>query len=486
MVTCTFLIWQERRARPRKGRPRRYVSGQYSTEKQSSSRYAARDERETIDFKQTVDALFAFHKSGFKPNARSYNVVMEDVCHFLKYGTTLHGEWFIDGQRVPLAYGRSHRQPLPPSMTERPVMKPDFQELARMEARTDGCPNQFDYGTNYHQTAEWRVKTAQWALTDAKAKRAEAEAALAAATAALEAAAAEAQPAAAAELEKRWAEASEVLAATIAATATTISSDGLAGAIIRAHTKLIEYHGKAGYDSLGYGPKLAISEAIESGAMLNPGTRELVTFLAKHRPSPSVAKADKSGWEAVDRYLYAFYDTSRFTKNAVPDATSFKGGQSHHRFIGLSEDRRKAEQDGPLRAVKQYCSCDPCLLLKTEDCLLQGLMGKAIRAQAPLAKGVPVRGPQMLSLEAFADSLEAAHLVSVCVDESEVELEGPYWLALLSASAFVLDEDTWHSGQLYRKGWIVVPGRWYKLQQRSERGYELQPEEERSSLLHAT
>jgi len=35
-------------------------------------------------------------------------------------------------------------------------MAPDFPEMTRMEARTDGCPNQFDYGTNYHQTAEWR------------------------------------------------------------------------------------------------------------------------------------------------------------------------------------------------------------------------------------------------------------------------------------------------------------------------------------------
>ena len=113
---------------------------------------------------------------------------MEDVCYFLKYGKVLHGEWFINGQRVPLASG-SHRQPLPPGLSERPAMEPDFPEMARMEvcplppalraltplcaltrctlcaprqARTDGCPNQFDYGTNYHQTAEWRSKTAQW------------------------------------------------------------------------------------------------------------------------------------------------------------------------------------------------------------------------------------------------------------------------------------------------------------------------------------
>ena len=65
----------------------------------------------------------------------------------------------------------------------------------------------------------------------------------------------------------------------------------------------------------------------------------------------------------------------------------------------------------------------------------------------------------------------------VNVDDSEVELEGSYWLALLSGPAFTLDEDFMHSGQQYRKGWIVAPGRWYKLRQRSERGYELLPAE---------
>jgi hypothetical protein len=157
--------------------------------------------------------------------------------------------------------------------------------------------------------------------------------------------------------------------------------------------------------------------------------------------------------------------------------TSFKGGQDHHRYIGLCEDRRKAEKDGPLRVAKLFCACDPCLLLKTEECLLPQVVGKAVRAQAPLKIGVPVRGPQMVSLEAFADSLDTKMLVAICADESEVDVEGPYWLALLRGAAFVLDEDTLHAGQQYRKGWIVAPGQWYRLRQRSERGYELLPEE---------
>ena len=128
-----------------------------------------------------------------------------------------------------------------------------------------------------------------------------------------------------------------------------------------------------------------------------------------------------------------------------------------------------------------FCACDPCLLLKNDECLLPQLVGKAVRVQVPLAKGAQVRVPQMLSLERFADYLEATILVGICVDESELEEEGPYWLALLSGPAFAVDEDMMHSGQLYRKGWLVARGRWYKLRQRSERGYELLSEEVRAS-----
>ena len=34
----------------------------------------------------------------------------------------------------------------------------------------------------------------------------------------------------------------------------------------------------------------------------------------------------------------------------------------------------------------------------------------------------------MVSLEAFADSLDAKMLVAICADESEMDVEGPYWL----------------------------------------------------------
>lgn len=40
----------------------------------------------TIIRKQHVDVFFAFHATGYRPNARSYNVVQEDIDSFLKFG----------------------------------------------------------------------------------------------------------------------------------------------------------------------------------------------------------------------------------------------------------------------------------------------------------------------------------------------------------------------------------------------------------------
>lgn len=389
--------WQQVRARPRKGVPRRRQVKRHqephverpmiqttfsSTEScpeqinHVSQRHLdkhVQDNRQTVDYKQNVDGLFAFHKAGFKPNARSYNIVMEDVCHFLKYGTVIHGEWFIDGLRVPLAKG-NHRQGLPPGLGERPRMAPDFPQMDRMEGRHDGCPNQFDYGTNYHQIAEWRTKSAGWALDDAKSKRAGALEAVQAATTKLEAATEAGRLKATKELEVATASNLKVMAETKA----IIESDGLAGGVTRATTKLIEYHGKAGYDALGNVPKVAVNAGMASGALLNPGTRDMVLYLAKHCQHPSVAKADKSGWEAPSRYIWAFYDTSKFTKFAVPDATSFKGCQDHHRFIGLGQDLRVAQRDGPLRVVKGFCACSPCLVLNNYNCLLPHLFGNPV------------------------------------------------------------------------------------------------------------
>ena len=98
--------------------------------------------------KQHVDVLFAFHPSGYKPDARSYNTAAEDFDCFLKYGRVRHGEFFLECQRLP---GGDHSRPLPEGFSERPVQPPDFPGYERKLSVKDGCAMQFDGKDNYHQ-----------------------------------------------------------------------------------------------------------------------------------------------------------------------------------------------------------------------------------------------------------------------------------------------------------------------------------------------
>ena len=290
--------------RPRKPAPRRALAHGTSerpalaapgTEAVAAER--ARTGLTTV-YQQRCDVYFAFHKAGFKPSARSYNVVQEDIDHWLKHGSFLHGEWFTHGQRCP---GGDHSLPLPGGLCEwgagsRPLpeplaacpQKPLFPTYKRQMNITDGCPNQFAYGTNYHQTGVWAAKSACWAVSAADAKVAAAEAASAVKQEHLSqllAAAAAAADADAVELARAECTSARAQLCAAKASAEAVRSEGgWSDAIQRTSVKLVEYHGKAAYDALGNVPKHATKAAIANGAILDPSTRDLVLYLAEHKP----------------------------------------------------------------------------------------------------------------------------------------------------------------------------------------------------------
>jgi hypothetical protein len=105
---------------------------------------------------QHVNCFFGFSKPGYKPDARYYNLQLTDICSFLRTGRVIHGEWFVNGQRIA---GGDHRQPLPEGMVERPSMPADFEEMKEMMSIVDGCRSQFMCGTEFHQVSAWRAKT---------------------------------------------------------------------------------------------------------------------------------------------------------------------------------------------------------------------------------------------------------------------------------------------------------------------------------------
>ena len=75
----------------------------------------------------------------------------------MKYGTTIHGEWFLNGERLPQKGGKAHEALLPTgkmpkggdpeagdpwALSDAPERGPDFPELDEDQATTDGCPFQ--------------------------------------------------------------------------------------------------------------------------------------------------------------------------------------------------------------------------------------------------------------------------------------------------------------------------------------------------------
>ena len=107
--------------------------------------------------------------------------------------------------------------------------------------------------------------------------------------------------------------------------------------IVRLAIKLVEHHGKSGCDGNSITVTRAIKAAIEHGLLGPiPGTRELVLFLAEHKPLTLIPKSAKRGWEAIGRIFYGFMNTDRFTKTIVPDTdgSKFTGSTKHHSFVG--------------------------------------------------------------------------------------------------------------------------------------------------------
>ena len=60
-----------------------------------------------------TDSFAESFPSTIKPSTANYNLMREDYEHFLKFGTSWHGELFCGGVRVPRKDGIPHAVPLP-------------------------------------------------------------------------------------------------------------------------------------------------------------------------------------------------------------------------------------------------------------------------------------------------------------------------------------------------------------------------------------
>ena len=280
-------------------------------------------------------------KSGYKPDARSYNVQREDIEYFLKHGKTLHGEWWYEGRRIPREGG--HREPLSEGLEERALEAPWAPQLTHSLDVLDGCAAQFAGKNNYHQDAVWATKTG----------------------------------------------------------------------VVRNHFTHEANDGKGPSDGYNNVPQHGVKGALRAGELLNPGTRELVTFLSKRCQSPSVAKAFKHGWWAAEGYIWAYYDTALFTKKAVPEAEGYTGSMANHQHVGLCRAAETAELDGPLQVRGMWCGCQPCVKYDFANCLMKAEFGPFKTVYCRLAKNQNTSQTRSVALEEFAGMLDAGQTRAV-------------------------------------------------------------------------
>lgn len=248
--------------------------------------------------------------------------------------------------------------------------------------------------------------------------------------------------------------------------------------IIRDDIKLVEHHGKGPYDAAGNIPNNGVRASVSKGIALQPGTRELVLHLSEFYPRPLVPKKDKTGWLAADRYIYCYYNPSKFTQFSVPESKGFEGSHSHHHFVGLCTDRGRAEKDGPIHARKLYCACSACMMFLFDQCTMAKFVGPMRLRSCPLLNSSQLHRPQLRSLEEFADDLCANMIVAVRVarDERGLEHGRPYWLAHILGPAFTAPTSMLHAGDQIEEGWLVVEIQWFEMFDDERRAYRLNPE----------
>ena len=427
--------------------------------------------------KQHVDVFFAFHPSGYKPNARSYNTAAEDIDCFLKYGRMRHGECFHNMQRIP---GDDHSRELPQGFSEQPEMPPDFPEYRRKLSVKDDCAMQFDGKDNYHQVAEWRGKTVPKEADRLQARRL-AEASLQSKCEALHRAVEQSGG-------ERWAlEFVEQQLHEECTSQTSTAAEAEFG-IGRVDWKLETMHDKNVCDPLSNMPARTLLGAIERGDTLLPGTREKVLYLARHRTTPETAKLWKDGWWTVGRIFYIYYDHKQFTSLNVPVAVGFKDSHECHLFSGLGADADEARLNGPITVRGNVCACKECTAGNFSSCEMIAVFGGVRRVKVPRADRSALR--QMDSLHMFAASCKKGQLATTRVSSDEVCLEGLYYLVLLLCVPYTLEKETVFNTDSFEEGDLVVRISYYKLVRSDVEGgfrsYELLEGKQLERMIHVS
>ena len=385
--------------------------------------WGKRKEDTTIELiKQRCDVFYGLFSSNHKASAHHYNMQRQDVEHFLKFGTTLHGEWFMDGERLPSKDEVAHKEPLPTgnqpnqagnedggqpwTLRDAAVKDPDFPEMEQHIESTDGCSSQFQGEANIGEVARARVGPTN---------------------------------------------------------------------VIRHSVIGVSAHGKGVGDGLGNKVTARLREGVMNGRIVKPGTRNHVLYLAQHHPKPKQEDDMKEGLWTPQRIFYGFYSDDVLSAKKPAHFKAYKPSMCYHSRVGLCQDAATVKSTGPIVARKCFCACPSCrvggsLGFDYKKCLVNGITGTPRLKHCPALKPVSGAQTQTAALTELSNSITKGAVYAIRVAADNVGIEGSYWLCKILQEPYVCPEDVLHCGQLFNKGFLLAGISWLSLVKTNDDG----------------
>ena len=370
--------------------------------------------------KQHCDVFYGMFSAGHKASAHHYNMQRQDIEHFIKFGTTIHGEWFMNGERLPRVDGKQHKAQLPtgnqPSrsgnedgdpwtLRDTAIKPPDFPEMEQHIESTDGCAAQFQGEANIGEVARAAV--------------------------------------------------------------------GLT-AVIRHSVIGVSAHGKNIGDGLGNKVKDRLAQGVMNGRLVETGTRNHVLYLAQHHPAPKLDDGMKDGLWTPQRIFYGFYDDELMSKKHA-HFKPYSPSKCYHCRVGPCKSLDTVMKSGPIVARKCFCACPSCrvggaLVGDYKNCKVMKITGRAVPKRCPPV--VPVQGAQTATgaLTEFTATLSPRSIYACRVGQDDKGIEGPFWLCRVLRPPYACLEDTLHCGQLFRKGFLLVDINWLSFHKNGREG----------------
>ena len=455
-----------------------------------------RDARTVKGTRNECIVVYGLFDSDIKPSAQQYNMQRLDAEMYLKFGFTVHGEFFVNRMRIPRYQLRA---PTAEDDTEDEPEGAQERKCATMGKRVliyfsslndhyagivDGYDSEKDGGCYYRVVFDdgdeedypWRdvqlgifwnvtggfvpaeheeplptgsIASAggvEWALADEK----------------------ELKPRL--PLLKNHYESTDGAGLFQGETNYGQIGRGATGPskVVRHGIIDVANHGKNVSDPAGGQFQARLNESVASNHEVYPGTRNIVLYMAQHHPSPATGAGERNKpttW-SPDTKVYAYYSRDLLSSRKNQHFKPYLNSKKYHSRRGLCTSASRADTFGPLCVNEAFCACLKCLELKFEECLVKKHVGQVRTVEVPRQKGEKAVVTQALALPAFVTGVKKNETWAVIAAEDERATEGRYWLARILEDPYQNPEAFLHCGERFEKGYYIAKIHWLRCVRR--------------------